>query len=282
MADVAGENNPHMIMIWDVERTKQPWFLRQQRSGQRTLCLNLALESFYSLRARYPESWLELEETGFYPIRPLDPVTGEEIQYGSDPTSADDFINLNIFASADGWQVTGRHPSGSTGTWEEYTRDFYARPEIKDGLAEYGVRYPNESAMRGYVLAYTLSGMVMDYQIRRNQTPTTSEELFDGLWTLSQDWASNDPSLDPWLPGTFVFGYDLDRMYFAAVWRDEYGTVYSLVDAYSSWPEEGWQTVPTHEEYMERAEVVNSRAPARVDEDYIPPNILWTCSLRLP
>ena len=279
MADVAGEHNPKMIGLLGGKWTRKPWYLQAERSGERVQLLNVALYAFKTLYARFPEDWAELEHSGLFPIRPLDPINGKAVNYGVAPTGDGDFIDLDVSASTAEWTVTGLHPWTPDGTWKKYTWKYSEPPQVKLSAftTEYG-KYTSIVALRGAVLASALNYLVFDYQDRRNEMPGSSDELFDGLWSIGQTWAANDPGLDVSRPGDFSFGLDKDSGRVAASWHDAQGLEYRVGYLYSPWPQGGWSKPPTVDELQGKSQRILA-LPTQVPEGFIPENILWKCSL---
>jgi hypothetical protein len=140
-------------------------------------------------------------------------------------------------------------------------------------------KYPNAVSMRGDMLAESFSAVLRDYEERRNEMPGSTEQLLDGLWTVEGKYPNN-PTLAVSSPGVFVFGLDKVDEIAAAVWSDETGEIYSLSYVYSPWPEGGWVVPPSVQDLADRANKNQYGVEwGALPEDYLPPTILWTCSL---
>ncbi len=287
MEDVAGEHNPRMIGIWGGKFTRQPWFLRSEHSDDR-LFFGLGLRCFQALYGRFPADWNELNRSGLNPIQPLDPVTGQEYCYAVAPKSATDFVNIDLQTSAAAWRATFNVPIFPRGEWVIRTLDLDLRRQ-SDWNADFRLDlrsdYPNISAMRGIWLAITLDHILVDHVLRRAKMPETAEQLLDCLWTVKQEWATNDSDVDITQPGTFFFGVDKGNEIAVAVWRDRNAGVYWKVYDYSPWPEGGWDSVPSavqlmnfHNEASYGNEVDWYSQHFELD-GYEPDVVLWRCFL---
>lgn len=276
LEDVFGPHNPKMIGGWGGERTKEAWFLRCVRSPQRLDLLSTALDFFYAQNGSYPSDWDALEESGLYPIRPLDPIDGKAIVYGVAPESSDDFHRLTIETSYEDWSITGRLPEFPEGTWCEHTWEFEPCEGPCRTLIEQDVfRFPTPVALRGFMLAKILEHILWDYEHRRALMPAGAEEMLDGLWYVAEDWAAHDPAADAAQPGGFLFGVDSAEGLSVAIWHDETGKRYAEGWIWDPWPS-GWEKPPRAGE-QEGHHGLPSWDP--IPDDFTPETVLWSCSL---
>ena len=273
--DVFGDHNPKMIGGWGGENTREEWFLRCVWSPHRIDMLENGLRYFYALHGRFPFDWNELEDSGMFPIRPLDPIDGGSINYGIAPTSTDDFHNMLVEPSAAGWFATGMTPLFPDGNWIEAEWEMINYGEFfSDVMHQRAERYPNAVAMAGASLADALERVLHDRISRRNLMPESSEELLDGLWIVHHEWAVHDPGIDLMQPGTFVFGIDETQLLAVAAWRDDLGVWYTRAWRWDPWPE-GWDRPP-----QPYGEVGLDGIPWHgPHEGYVPETMLWSCSL---
>jgi len=273
--DVFGEHNPKMIGGWGGMKTHEEWFLRRVRDYNRFNLLQNGLSYWYAQYGQFPSSWEQLDEAGFFPIRPLDPISGSQINFHSQPTSDDDFIHVWSAAGYAGWSIDGRTPMYPDGEWISHTWDFNP-PTDEMGLeiADYRAQmYPNAIAMKGAMFADALESVLFDYAHRRALMPASSDEMLDGLWVVANDRAANNPAVDPDEPGGFLFGIDESEMLSIAVWYDDQGNKYSLAWKWNPWPD-GWEDIPKAGE----SEGYEGLPWTAYPEDFIPATVLWTCS----
>lgn len=275
--DVFGEHNPKMIGGVGGELTKQPWYLYLTWSGNRVTTLYIALQLYYSQHETFPASWEAFEESGFFVIRSLDPIDGQPINYGVAPTAADDFHNIALTPSADRWLLDGRRPV-PPGEWADVHWEFPHPddPAFDTMIEKWRTDYPTPTALKGALLAETFHYLLFNYESRRAAMPTSAEDLLDGLWTVGESWAANNPDIDPSQPGTFVFGHDEDRLTSTALWHDLDGTRYILRWRWEPWPT-GWKELPTPDQREGMHGIPWPYKPP--EEGYVPPTVLWTCSL---
>ena len=285
LEDVVGEHNPRFIGIWGGKLTSEPWFIRFATVSWRFMNLRTGLEYYFAVHNEYPRSWEQFAESTFYPIRPLDPVTSEPLRYDCQPRSNDDFTNIGIEASPAQWRIAYQAPSMPDGEWVhlEIEIDPFERHD-EAYYEDIRSSWPTAASVTGAVLAESLDTVLWHYVHRRNEIPSNADDLLDGLYS-AEPWAASRTGLILSHPGTFVFGVDRDRGWAAAIWRDEAGQVYSKLHDYSPWPEDGWDHVPTWPEiaYLQAdASYSNPYTEGVGDFDpstYVPPTVLWTCSL---
>ncbi len=283
LSDVTGEHNPRMIAIWGGELTKESWFLQSESWG-RISELTRGLEHFCAYFRRLPNSVDELEDQGFLPIRPTDPVSGQPICYGEDPSANDDFVHVGVTCYASSWAFCYQYPKFPDGRWAQVEEEFEAPKTEEDFCEQLRSRYPSIRAMRGALLASMLNMMVYYYVWRRNKMPTTAEEMLDGLWYVSANWARDTEAVDPTEPGSFLFSLDRSMESAFAAWRDEEGYSYQLQYRYSPWPTGGWNRVPTLNEYYDRFQTGQYGTTVGMSSETdspisVPGKVIWTCKL---
>jgi len=284
MDDVFGPHNPYFIGIWGGELTKESWFQRYCFLGWRSLSLIESLEYYYALNTEYPSSWEELDNSGLYPIRPADPVTGTQFIFGQDPTYERDYSHIGIGSSEDCWRLNYWKPTMPEGEWVEYTSTLEPM-QSSEKYQSILQRYPTNAAIRGASLQDSLNVILMYYVLRRNSMPASGEELLEGLWYSANSWADNKPLEEMKGPGAFVFGIDREYEWAIAIWRDEAGRVYVRYYDYSPWPIQGWDHVPTMSEILEFYQETDygdqyfGPVSDFNREEYIMPTILWSCNL---
>ena len=274
--DVFGAHNPKMIGGWGGMKTHETWFLRRVRDYNRFNLLQNGLNYMYAQFGQFPSSWEQLDEAGFFPIRSLDPINGSQIDFQSQPTSDDDFIHVWTEAGSNGWSIDGQTPMYPDGEWMSHTWDFNPpTEEMGMEIADYRTRtYPNPTAMKGAMFADALESVLFDYAHRRALMPVSSEDMLDGLWVIANDWAANDPDIDPNALGGFLFGIDESELLSIAVWYDDQGNRYSSAWKWDPWPD-GWEHVPVAGESAGYEGLPWTDYP----EDFTPATVLWTCSL---
>jgi hypothetical protein len=282
LADVIGDHNPKMIGIWGGRLTHQSWFLRAAVWNRDRFEEHL---TYYWLAfCQLPIDLADLHAEGFLPIIGLDPVTGEAYRYGSPITGKEDFADVALETSVTDWAIKQQAPHLPKGEWRR-CEQHVGCDEWPEDLAERTRQaYPNPTALRGAHLSWQLSWMLFDYATRRDMMPISNEDLLDGLWTVDEPWARDNPSLDWTKPGGFMFGIDECNEVAVAIWRDEQGTVYKEAYRFSPWPTQGWQKVPDFFEYIERSQArpFYERLDSFFDQvppDYVPEIQLWICSL---
>lgn len=274
--DVFGEHNPWMFAGWGGMRTQQEWFLISMWSGYRMKLLDKSLAYFYGLYNRLPYDWNEIENSDFYPIRPINPFDGNSIVYDSPFESATDLNHVPIEASDDLWVLHYNRPMIPDGHWESLTwTASLSEDEVWFSThKEESQKYPGKTALMGYMFANMLESLVWNYQTRRAKMPETREELLDGLWQVTESWAENLDDIDSFAPGGFLFGSDPERHYVVARWSDYEGVVYYDIWEWEVWETEGWTNVPGAGESHDNRWPVNTP-----NNSYVPPIILWQCML---
>lgn len=275
--DYFGDHNPKLIGAWGGERTHDSWFIQCVQSKTRVNLLRDSLEFFYALNLEFPSSMDDLDSSGFYPIRPLDPINYEPISYGSALESDTDFNNVTLNTSDSHWTITGNTPRFPDGTWYEYTWD-YEHPDGPwfDIAMQRSSDYRNPIAMRGAMLSNALAYIMWNFENRRAELPENNDELLDGLWYVHDEWAEYSEDIEIFDPGTFVFGLYPSELKSAAVWTDPYGNIYREAWTWDPWPS-GWTEIPSVEE---RPGIHGS--PCDPPDDTEGPEIvLWKCSLML-
>src|SRR3989304_4678062 len=76
-ADVSSLSiNPYQIAQFEGVFANQEWVQRYWRNTYRARFVNMGLFHFIALNDRLPVSFLELEESRYFPIRGLDPISG--------------------------------------------------------------------------------------------------------------------------------------------------------------------------------------------------------------
>lgn len=257
LEDVIGDHNPKMIAIWAGNLTHQEWFLRRQRANQPVVFLNLALQNYYILNHEFPRDIAQLDDIGFLPLEPLDPITEESYQYGPHIGDSEDILSIGVDTSSEAWVIN--LPSyDELGDLQIYSfdlvQDILFRSKIFQNyyFSEIEREYPEAEAMRGYHLASRLNSILYDFVTRRNDIPKNDVELLDGLWIVREDWATCDLSLDESLTGVFIFGIDHTAECAFARWTDTEGKEYCIAWEYSPLPDYGWDYVPTWNEYAQR------------------------------
>ena len=274
--DVFGDHNPKMIGGWGGLKTHESWFLRCVRTHWNLDLMQLGLDYYYALNSRYPTSWTELSRAGFCPIIPLDPITGESINYDRPPRSDDDCASFNIEAGETQWLVHGIAIRFPTGEYYPYTWAWELPEDSWLEVADYRRgEYPNSVSMRGAMLSDILEAILQDYENRRALIPNTSEELLDGLWEVHDPWAMNSGLTDFSQPGSFVFGVDPEQQLSAAIWRDNLGSRKYMCWRWDPWPS-GWTSVP---QPGETDGMHGEPWGQEIEEGYVPPIMLWSCML---
>lgn len=272
------ENNPKMIAAYAGELTQNDWYLRFARSGERTNKLSYSLQFYFTHYNTYPGSWNNLEQSGFYAIRPLDPVDETPIIYNVSPTSLEDFTHVEVEPGMTSWILRGMKPNRE-GVWEEKDLSVIDWPSASDleMFEDFRRCFPNITALRGFSLAEELTSVLRDYEHRRREFPSTHEQLMDGLWYPHYEWTQYDETINPDEPGAFIFGLRDDYPIAVARWVDESGKIYTEAWAWSERPR-GWGDGP----YTTEREIEYAALPFNPPEvSYIPPVILWRCRLPL-
>ena len=290
IGDVTNSHNPHMIAIWGGTYTKSESFLRSYREDP-ALSLENALVYFYAATRRYPRNIAEVDELGYFPIRPVDPIIGNWYKYGDYPGSQRDFMNIGIETSSDrDWIITLYRPINPEGEWKKEvdSLNVWIDQDKENGyLKQLADEYGNDEAMRGAILSDQLRCALRSYVYRRNKMPTNANALLDGIWVVAENWAEYDATVDVSSPGVFCFGIDSAARMACAYWRDTGGKLYTAGFQYNPWPDSGWTHVPTYTEYIHRFDPrlimfdSYSSVPDGLGITYIPPIILWKCKLQL-
>ncbi|HDS30606.1 MAG TPA: hypothetical protein ENN67_06120 [Firmicutes bacterium] len=258
-------------------KTQNDWYLRCVWSPKRIETIRTGLDFYYAANSSFPSSFTELSDKGYFPLRPLDPITAEPIEYAVYPETSDDFDHLSIDSSTDEWRITGQSPD-LTGSWFQFTweipapQDFWAK--LSNNRSKW---YPNDVAMRGAMLGEVFRMLLMDYQMRRARLPESSDDLLDGLWIVNDEWAKDNPDLNLFEPGVFVFGLFEDSPKAFAWWTDLSGQVYSETWKYNPWRTSGWLSPPQPEDYEGATNYPDGPLP----DDFVPnnDNIIWSCFL---
>jgi len=267
--------NPRMIGAWGGDYMFEDWFIQSVRQPKRLDMFFLNLNFVYALIGSYPDSMESLDELGYLPFGVIDPISGESVTYNKWPKAQDDFANMMIDASENGWYFTHQYVMFPDATWHQ---GYYAveLPDVfQEELAQSRKdKYQSPLAMRGAMFAYDLYFILWDYENRYREMPLDSEQLLDGLWEVRYDWAEDVKGYNFIQPGGFIFGYDSDLGIVYAEWRDEAGNPYNRAWRWDPWPT-GWDHVPIPGE--DRGE---QGAPVSgTDIGFMPDTILWTCSL---
>ena len=273
--DAFGDHNPLMIAGWGGEKTREAWFLRCARQSPRMMLLDMGMSNYYARHSEFPSSWQALDESGYFPIRPIDPITSQPFCFTKAPEANDDFVNMLTEATSTEWVVKGQAIKFPEGEYYPYEWDFGAEDDYYIIIAEQDFdRFPSDYAMRGFNLTRAVEYVLKDFEGRRAEMPETHEQLLDSLWYVANEWAENDPSIDYTQPGGFMFGIDQGKGISYAIWRDESGQEYVETWRWDPWPV-GWQEMPTAEP-REGEHGVPWFDP---EPDFVPETILWTCNL---
>ncbi|HEX9745935.1 MAG TPA: hypothetical protein VGB30_10965 [bacterium] len=266
--------NPKLIVAFLGEKTRDDWFKRRHRSYQRMSTLELGLRYYFAQFSQYPADWLAYDESGFFPIRALDPISEEPIIYGNMPQNDNDWSRIGITASSREWIFDTRNPDkdGNWGPEPEY-KGWPDQDEMQI-IQQEQITYPNNVALRGALLAETIQHILRDYEYRRREMPLSAVDLLDGLWHVHDEWAKANNTIDPSENGGFLFGLDDQRHLAVARWKDMNGDVY-----YKQWLWEfrpiGWNEPFTYEE----SPGFHGVPGGMKDENFIPEQIIWKCNL---
>jgi hypothetical protein len=231
------------------------------------------------LNGEYPASFEDLDASGLFLFNTINPVTGELVNYGSNPETADDFNHLKIEPSAASWVITGQTPGYPDGNWTEYDWTIDTSEPWFDSMVELNSRnYPNYSAIKGYVLGEGLAKLLWDYVDRRGTFPGNSEQLLDGLWQLREDWPRNgilsNVQKEQFDQGEFNFGHSFSDKIIGAEWYDEAGNKYGVYWKWDPWSGTR-NTMPTAGESPQNDITrINSNSV-----EFNPDTILWRCSV---
>jgi hypothetical protein len=280
--DVMAGNNAKMVSTEPGEEAVKRLF--PGGMDIRWKALSEGLYYFLALNSRFPRSFFELEQSGFFPIRPIDQVTGRPILYLDGPASSGDPANLYISASVNRWDASGFGPSetDSSCVLSTWTTDEGKKWEF-EGAKQLRESYHNQTALRGAMLCSFFNGCLEEYAFGHNKMPDDSDELFDRAWGVVQKWALNNPALDISRPNTFLFGIDKSQQIACAEWRDNNARKFRRVFNYSPWPSQGWAKLPSEQEMVNLANKLfidnGLGITDMLPNDYVPPLVLWRCSL---
>jgi hypothetical protein len=274
--DIFGPHNPLMIGGWGGKRTQEEWFLKWVRQSARLDLLCMGLRNYYSGHFEFPVSWDELEVSGYFPVRALDPITNQPFNFNKEPVDNEDFINMVTEASKEQWLITGQ-AIDTNGLYFAHTWDYNNKDEwMVSSAGDDFVNYPTEYAIRGYNLAFSCYRILCDYEDRRAEMPETHDQLLDSLWYVANSWAENDPAVDFNLPGGFMFGIDKNAGISVAIWRDESGQLYYDTRRWDPWPD-GWHELPVAGE----KDGMHGVGWVQPEPGFVPETILWTCNLKI-
>ncbi|MCX6647483.1 MAG: hypothetical protein NTY09_14150 [bacterium] len=275
LEDAFGAHNPLMIGGWGGLKTHEEWFLRCVRQGPRMDLLDMGLKNYYSSHFEFPGSWQELDESGYFPVRALDPITGQPFCFTKEAENNEDFINLSLEITPGLWVFKGQ-AINTTGQYYPYAWDFSVQDEwMVNTAAQDFELYPTDYAMRGYNLAMSCYRILWDYEKRRAEMPATNAQLLDSLWYVATSWAENDPSIDYTQPGGFMFGIDQEKGISVAIWLDETGQEYIDTRRWDPWPD-GWHEIPA----VGPRDGIHGGPWVDPEAGFVPETILWTCNLQ--
>ncbi|MFH1675542.1 MAG: hypothetical protein ABIC40_00860 [bacterium] len=220
----------------------------------------------------------ELNESGYFPIRPVDPIDLTPINFGNSLPEGQDFVNLKVEPSVGSWVIKGKGILFPNNEWIDYEWKVDSPLAFESGkniMFDRQEKYPNAEAMRGAMLAQTFYFVVFDYETRRAEIPETADKMLD-LWYVYNDWGKNDPDIESFTPGTFTMGISPKDHIVVFMWYDLDGNFYSDAHSWNPWPE-GWKHVPTAEDIERDHGLPLTNG---VDKNYVPEKIIWKCSLK--
>jgi hypothetical protein len=257
------------------------WQIRYELGEWRITSLFASLKIYEIFHGEYPEDFIELENSGFFPIRPIDPTTGQSFNFGVTPTNDSDFLNLALNTSSDEWIITYNSPTLPDGDYEKFTISILDR-YFDNSWDEFST-YNTVESLRGAILASYLNGYMLNlFVLQHSILPYTTEELFDNLWEVDNDWAQYDDSVSIEDNSIFIFGIDPTNECTIAIWKDCEGILYSDVNKYDPWPN---QRTDSQESLESMEDTIESNCESWDDFydnhsiDFMPEIVLWECRL---